>query len=165
MYNSPLQLGYKTKLNFFEHLHNNPPWGEQFHLHMGGYRQGRPSWMDANFFPVQDRLIEGFEESEDAALLVDLGGSFGHDLTEFTKKFPDVTGRLILQDLPVVIDQIHTLDEKIEKMKHDFFTEQPIKGKSLFTRETQGLCIQDMKLTLPRSPSLLHALGPPRLER
>ncbi|KAH6884397.1 S-adenosyl-L-methionine-dependent methyltransferase [Thelonectria olida] len=128
VYNAPLQLGYKTKLNFFEHLHNNPPWGEQFHLHMGGYRQGRPSWMDAGFFPVEDRLIKGFEATEDAAFLVDLGGSFGHDLTEFNTKFPDVSGRLILQDLPVVIDQIQTLDEKIEKMKYDFFTPQPIKG-------------------------------------
>ncbi|KAH7122174.1 S-adenosyl-L-methionine-dependent methyltransferase [Dactylonectria estremocensis] len=117
-----------TDLNFFEHLHNNPPYGQQFHHHMGGYRQGRPSWMDAGFFPVQEKLIKGFEEAEDAALLVDVGGSFGHDLAEFRAKFPDAPGRLVLQDLPVVIEKIHELDDNIEREAYDFFTEQPIKG-------------------------------------
>ncbi|KAF5007641.1 hypothetical protein FDECE_6027 [Fusarium decemcellulare] len=126
--NSPLQLGYNTQKTFFEHLHTNPPYGQMFHLHMGGYRQGRPSWMDADFFPVQENLFSGFEQSDDAALLVDIGGSFGHDIGEFNRKFPDAPGRLILQDLPVVIDQITKLDKKIERTKYDFFTEQPVKG-------------------------------------
>ncbi|RGP70195.1 hypothetical protein FSPOR_4095 [Fusarium sporotrichioides] len=126
--NAPLQYGYNTDKTFFEHLHTNPPYGQLFHLHMGGYRQGRPSWMDDGFFPVRERLINGFEETEDATLLVDIGGSFGHDIEEFHRKFPNAPGRLVLQDLPVVIDQITTLEDKIERMKYDFFTEQPIKG-------------------------------------
>ncbi|KAF5681383.1 O-methyltransferase B [Fusarium denticulatum] len=77
------------------------------------------SWKDAT---------DGFEKSNDSALLVDIGGSFGHDIGEFCRKFPDALGRLILQDLPVVIDQITSLDNKIERMKYDFYTEQPIKG-------------------------------------
>lgn len=126
--NSPLQHGYKTEKTFFEHLHTNPPYGQMFHLHMGGYRQGRPSWMDTGFFPVQEKLIDSLEQSKDAVLLVDIGGSFGHDIGEFHRKFPDAPGQLILQDLPVVIDQVTTLDSKIQRMKYDFFTEQPIKG-------------------------------------
>jgi hypothetical protein len=85
--------------------------------------------MDPGFFPVQEKLIDGFEKSVDSALLVDIGGSFGHDIGEFCRKFPDAPGRLILQDLPVVIDQINSLDNKIERMKYDFYTEQPVKGK------------------------------------
>lgn len=84
--------------------------------------------MDTDFFPVQEKLLNGFDQSEDATLLVDIGGSFGHDIGEFRRKFPDAPGRLVLQDLPVVIDQITKLDEKIERTKYDFFTEQPIKG-------------------------------------
>lgn len=80
------------------------------------------------FFPVQERLINGFEEAEDAALLVDVGGSFGHNLAEFRAKFLDAPGRLVLQDQPVVIEQIHELDDKIEGEAYDFFTKQPIKG-------------------------------------
>jgi hypothetical protein len=41
----PFQAAYKTDLNFFQYCQANPPWGEYFNHHMGGYRQGRPSWM------------------------------------------------------------------------------------------------------------------------
>lgn len=102
-----------------------------FSLHMGGYRQGRPSWMDKGFFPVQERLIEGFDNSEDAAMLVDIGGNVGHDIDEFRRKWSSAPGRLINQDLPEVIAQIKDLDPKIEKMAYNFHQEQPIKGRKV----------------------------------
>jgi hypothetical protein len=46
------------------------------------------------------------------------------------RKYNDAPGRLVLQDLPVVIDAIKDLDPKIERMNHDFHTEQPVKGTS-----------------------------------
>jgi len=125
----PYQLAFNTKLNFFEYLQANPPYGAQFNYHMGGYHQGRPSWMDEGFFPVKEKLVEGFDkDAEGAALLVDVGGSVGHDLEEFRRKHPDAPGRLVLQDLPLVISQIEKLDDGIEPMSYDFYTEQPVKG-------------------------------------
>jgi hypothetical protein len=116
-------------MNFFEHLQSKPPHGELFNYHMGGYRQGRPSWMDPGFYPVQERLVEGFDSSNgEAALLVDIGGSIGHDLDEFHNKFPEAPGRLVLQDLPKVIGQITELNPKIERQSYDFHEEQPVKG-------------------------------------
>jgi hypothetical protein len=116
-------------MNFFEHLQSKPPHGELFNYHMGGYRQGRPSWMDPGFYPVQERLVEGFDSSNsEAALLVDIGGSIGHDLDEFHNKFPEAPGRLVLQDLPRVIGQITELNPKIERQSYDFHEEQPVKG-------------------------------------
>ena len=118
---------HNTELNFFEHLQANPPQGQRFNHHMGGYSLGRPSWHE--FYPVEKNLIEGFNKTEDnAALIVDIGGSVGHDLDEFRRKFPNAGGRLVLQDLPVVIGQIGELDAKIERMPYDFFEEQPVKG-------------------------------------
>ncbi|KAL3292617.1 O-methyltransferase B [Colletotrichum asianum] len=93
----------------------------------GAYRQGRPSWMDEGFYPVKERLLDGFDNSGDGVLLVDVGGSFGHDIDEFRRKYPKAPGRLVVQDLPGVINQIDKLDHKIERMGHDFFDEQPIK--------------------------------------
>lgn len=121
------QLAYNTELNFFQWLQANGH-GMQFAHHMGGYRQGRPSWMDDGFFPVKENLINGFDNQDGSALLVDIGGSIGHDLDEFRRKHPDAPGRLILQDLPKVIDQIKELDSRIERLPYDFYTEQPIKG-------------------------------------
>ncbi|OLN83353.1 Demethylsterigmatocystin 6-O-methyltransferase 3 [Colletotrichum chlorophyti] len=128
VFNSPLQYGYNTKLDCFSHFAANPPYDLQFAQHMGAYRQGRPSWMDEGVFPVKKRLIDGFDQAGSGVLLVDIGGSFGHDIDEFRRKHPHAPGRLIVQDLPSVIDQIEKLDEKIERMGHDFFNEQPIKG-------------------------------------
>lgn len=45
-------------------------------------------------------------------------------------KHPDASGRLVLQDLPPVIDSIENLHHDVERMKYDFHTEQPIKGQS-----------------------------------
>lgn len=88
--------------------------------------------MDSGFFPVQERLIEGAEKTDDAAFLVDIGGSLGHDLEELHRKHPQVPGRLILQDLQSVLVQIQNLDPKIERMAYDFYTENPIKGSRAY---------------------------------
>ncbi|KAF9696734.1 hypothetical protein EKO04_005172 [Ascochyta lentis] len=124
----PYQYAFDTKLNMFEYMHAHPPLGEQFNYHMSGYRQGRPSWMDHNFYPVEQRLINGIDTSSDAVLLVDVGGGLGHDLEEFRAKHPHAPGRLVLQDLPAVIKSIQKLDHKIECMEHDFHAEQPLKA-------------------------------------
>ena len=126
--NSPYQYAYNTKLNFFEYLQANPPFGPQFNHHMGGYSQGRPKWMNDDFFPVKQRLIKGAKSEQDEVFLVDIGGSIGHDLAEFSRKHTNAPGRLVLQDLPVVLGQIQSLDDKIERMAYDFYTEQPLKG-------------------------------------
>ncbi|KAL0931848.1 Demethylsterigmatocystin 6-O-methyltransferase 8 [Colletotrichum truncatum] len=113
--------------NFFEHVQKNYPDGE-FQNFMAGYRQGRASWMDPDFFPVADRLIQGADTSPDSAFIVDIGGGIGQDLDEFCRKRPEAPGRHILQDLPHVISQVQNLDPKIETMNYNFHNEQPVKG-------------------------------------
>lgn len=125
----PLQYGYKTDLDCFSWFQANPPYSKQFNEHMGAYRQGRPHWMDEGFYPVRERLLDGFDaQAGGGVLLTDVGGSFGHDLEEFHRKFPAAPGRLVLQDLPAVIGDITRLDARIERLAHDFFAEQPLRG-------------------------------------
>lgn len=116
---------------------------------MGGYRRGRRSWWEERFFnPVRERVlvdgagldgVEGEEEEdgEGKVLLVDVGGSFGHDIREFAAAFGDVAGmgrgrgRLVLEDLPEVVGQIREEalgvgsgdgeEVRIERMGCDFF--------------------------------------------
>lgn len=138
------QSAFKTGKNMFEHLTMHPPLGQQFNHHMGGYRLGRRSWMDSAAYPVQERLIQGMSVSPDTTILVDIGGSLGHDLREFayvggpssnaftntrpSSKYPHEPGLLILQDLPEVINAIESLHPRIQSMEYDFFTEQPVKA-------------------------------------
>lgn len=97
---------------------------------MSVYSLGRPSWMDAGFYPVRD-LVDTTSITDDDVLLVDMGGNIGHDLAEFKSKCPDLPGRLILQDLPAVVTHANGLQEAIEVMPHDLFTQQPVQGISL----------------------------------
>lgn len=126
--NCAFQIGYRTPLSFFEHLGAIPEIGGQFNSHMGAYRQGRPSWMDKGFFPVQENLINGAQTRDDSVFLVDVGGSWGHDVDEFRRKWPQAPGRAIVQDQPHVIEDAAPQDKSIELTVHDFFTEQPVKG-------------------------------------
>lgn len=140
----PYQYAFRTTNNLFENHQARPPYGEQFNLHMGGYHQGRPSWMDEGFYPIKENLVQGFDDSEGSAMLVDIGGSVGHDMEELYSKHPDLPGRLISQDLPIVIGQIKKLDKRIEPMAYDFTTEQPVKGKQ---RRTYIRVFREHKLT------------------
>jgi hypothetical protein len=64
--------------------------------------------------------------------LVDMGGADGSVLLQIRDKYPQLTGEFILQDLPDVIEKgKDKLDKRVKSMPHDFFSEQPIKGKTL----------------------------------
>lgn len=81
--------------------------------------------------------LDGFRSTEVDALLVDVAGGRGWDLTAFLEKHHDAPGRLILQDLPHVLDGIQ-LDDRIEKQAFDLFRRQSVQGK--FLSEGKGVC-------------------------
>ncbi|KAE8312558.1 S-adenosyl-L-methionine-dependent methyltransferase [Aspergillus transmontanensis] len=95
-----------------------------FNSYMSSRRQGKPSWFDV--YPVE-RLTHGALEHDDAVFLVDVGGNQGHDLIRFREKYPDVTGRLVLQDLPKVVASAPA-GEQVEAMAYSFLDPQPVKG-------------------------------------
>ena len=91
------------------------------------HRDGRPNFTD--FFPADRQLADGFHQSdEDAVMFVDVGGGKGHETLELRRKFPNLPGRMIVQDRPEVIREI-TDKEGMEVMEHNFFNLQPVKGK------------------------------------
>lgn len=96
---------------------------------MVGYFTGRPAWMDEGFYPVEEHLLKGFDANDkDAVLFVDIAGGVGHYTEQFRSRFPNTSGRLVLQDLPGVIQSSGDLHPRIEKIEYDFLTEQPVKG-------------------------------------
>lgn len=86
----------------------------------GGHRMG---WLD--FYPTEQLI----DKKTDTPILVDVGGNVGHDLEKFLAKHPGTASRLVLEDLPEVIERA-TCDKKIKRVKHNFFDPQPIKGKT-----------------------------------
>jgi len=124
-----VQYANQTKYNVFEYLQSHPSLFQDFNLFMGNTMGAREYWHE--WYDVENRLLSGFNSSHNPNLLVDVGGGKGHDIMAFRSTFSHHSGRLILQDLPQVLDSIpeRDIDPNILKVAYDFFDEQPIKGK------------------------------------
>ena len=94
---------------------------------MTGVRAARLSWLE--WFPVQQEILDEITDDGETPFILDVGGGRGHDLEAFRERFPTTTNRLILQDLPNVIQGNDALDG-IQQMEYDLFNPQPVHGKS-----------------------------------
>ena len=70
---------------------------------------------------------------EDGIVLVDVGGAKGSTIQEIRRAYPELQGKVVLQDLQSVIDDGTLPDLGAEIMPYDFFKqEQPVKGASAY---------------------------------
>ncbi|KAF2968706.1 hypothetical protein GQX73_g4913 [Xylaria multiplex] len=95
-----------------------------------GDRGSRPSWV--TWFPVREKLFSGLKVEEGGPLLVDVAGGRGHDISEFEKQFPDVSGRLVLQDQQFVLDSAISLSTRVEKHVIDFWKDVPVRDSRIY---------------------------------
>ena len=130
-FDGPFQYAMGTKSHYFEWLNSHPRDQIAFNTVMGISRMDRgEEWFE--FYPVEERL----RVAGDEPLLIDVGGGLGHDLIALKAKFPNVPGKLVVQDLPIVIDHVKDLPPGIEAMKHDFFSPQPVKDAKAYYLRT-----------------------------
>ncbi|ETS77264.1 hypothetical protein PFICI_11138 [Pestalotiopsis fici W106-1] len=110
--------------NYFEFIASSPQRSLDFANAMDYHGRGNISqWTEVY---DTDNIIKGADP--DRPLVVDVGGSKGHDLEKFHQRHPNIPiGSLALQDLPKVLDGL-TVDPTISIHPYDFFTPQPIKG-------------------------------------
>ncbi|KAK8069621.1 S-adenosyl-L-methionine-dependent methyltransferase [Apiospora phragmitis] len=116
--------GYKGDV--WQYHTDNPREGASFNRGLGGKMAHQASWV--NIVPLTP-LLDGADESQ--PLLVDVGGNIGHDLDKFRAVYPDKDALLYLQDTAAVIKSTKCPDT-VNKMVHDFFQPQPIKGRVTF---------------------------------
>lgn len=118
-----------TRLHYFDWLKSRPRHEAAFKSVMSIPQvKGSEEWFD--FYPVEDKLrVVGSQ-----ILLVDIGGALGHNLVAFHERFPNLPGRLVVQDL--VLDGAEKLPYGIEAIKYDFFTQQPIKDAKVYYLRT-----------------------------
>lgn len=109
---------------FFDLLLQRPTEAASFALFMNAV--GEHGSLLYNVYPVHDRLIEGFDQSISDVMLVDVGGGWGQKSVAIKKEFPQLPGRIIVQDLPHIIASAPKTD-MCELTAHDFFQPQPIK--------------------------------------
>lgn len=115
----------------FEWLANNPKYQHAFNVVMTMAIRGEiQKWFEV--FPTMEKLC--VDSGSDVAL-VDIGGGVGHDLIALKSAYPELRGKLVLEDLPVVISSVKDLPSGIEALPYDMFKPQPVKSaKAYFLR-------------------------------
>lgn len=101
---------------------------------MASRREPELSWLSV--YPVQERLGDDGDGCRPSRpLYVNIGGGIGHQCAQFRERYPDVPGRVVLQDLPHSIAAALPTPG-VENMAHDFFEPQPVEGdfKSRYIR-------------------------------
>lgn len=66
-------------------------------------------------------------ETSERPFLVDVGGGYGHQCVQLREKYPNLRGRLVLQDLPETVNKLQPIDG-VKIMVQDFFEKQAIEG-------------------------------------
>lgn len=121
-----------TNLHYFDYIATKPKLQKAFNTVMTiSHRRRGQQWF--TFYPVEKKLVV---QLPTAPLLVDVGGGLGDDLIAFKQNYPTLPGRLIVQDLPIVIKNAKDIPPGIEAMGHDFFSRQPIIGAKAYYLRT-----------------------------
>ncbi|RYP09610.1 hypothetical protein DL764_001152 [Monosporascus ibericus] len=123
-------MGHHTDLHPFMWSHSRPEILGLFLPWMNIQREGRPTFFDV--LDVERELVQPQGSTSSTPLFVDIGGAMGAQCIAFRKRYPGLVGRVILQDLPQVVDQVKASPlpgfEKIEAEAYDFFTPETVKG-------------------------------------
>ena len=101
----------------------HPKAGEYFNQYMEHRRKDQAICWDV--YPLEQETKQ--DSVGDSVILIDIGGNMGHQCAEFKRHFPNVKGRIVLQDLPGPISMALSI-EGVENQVYDMFTPQPIKG-------------------------------------
>lgn len=121
------------KSDFFSFLGGNPTAADAFNKTMTVVAGSKVPWVD--LYPTAD-LVSDAKAYPNKILLVDVAGGVGHDLEQFRAKHPEVTGRLVLQDLPKVVDSAR-VTAPVQKQGIDMLEgPNPVKGARAYYLKT-----------------------------
>lgn len=121
---SPWQAGYNTDQHPFVWLQSHPEHFQLFMTWVHVSREGLPVWTDV--FPFEEEIAKN--STDDTVIFVDIGSALGHISIGLREKYPDLPGKVVIQDQQHVISAVQP-SHGIEPMVYDFFTPQPIKGE------------------------------------
>lgn len=134
---APTNAGYGHKGTWFDllALPGNERYQAAFNTTMTLQRSSADaSWTNSGY-PALERLKNN---DEGRVVFADIGGGVGHQLVKFSAQFPELKGKLLLEDLPSVVDTATSLPGHVVKVGHSFFTPQPdqVKGAKAYYMRT-----------------------------
>ncbi len=118
----------KLGWTFWEVLNSHPKRVEAFARGLSLFDAIHPN---IGIYPFEEHHEAG--NSPDRTLAVDIGGGRGLAMLDLRRGCPTLQGRLVLQDRREVLDAIASEDlPGVEKMQHNFFDPQPVKGAQIY---------------------------------
>ena len=122
----PWFIGHRTTLNPFVWLQSHPDVVQHFLPWMASQREGLADFLSGLDFKKE--LLD-IATDKSAPAFVDIGGATGHQCVLLKNRYPELAGRIVLQDQPFIIDQVNANPiPGIKAQAYDFFTPQPVKG-------------------------------------
>ena len=146
---SAFQYGHRTELGLWEYLKEDSERTKVFNSGMRSLATISDSSKSAGAYPFDEELAKESVTDTDV-LVVDVGGGRGQALESIKATFPQLKGRMILQDVQEVIDDARAggLGGNIEPQVASFFDSQQVKGKQV------GTAAHDSRLIATKSPAL-----------
>jgi len=129
---SLFQYANQTPLSFYQALAANPTIRAGFDIQMAKHIASERSRYASGFASLWDfeGRISPLIRGEDDVAIVDVGGSKGHVLEDVKRFCPGLKGRMVLEEVPSIVEAMQPLSG-IEIIAYDFLTgEQPVKGES-----------------------------------
>jgi len=121
-----LQKVHKTDLPAFTWYQQQESF-KYFQQYLMISREGQPDWLSS--FPMKQEIRSWSNAGPEKVLFVDIGGGFGHQCIGLRAKYPELPGRVILQDIPQTLEHVQP-SPGVEVMAQDFWQPQAIKGMS-----------------------------------
>ncbi|KAI0551864.1 S-adenosyl-L-methionine-dependent methyltransferase [Xylaria curta] len=124
--NSAFQKAFSTDLPAFAWLPTQPERFAPLQQVMTVQGASGVPWFSVFPFEKELGIFTG------AHAFVDIGGGFGHQSLALLKAFPELHGKIVLEDLPQTFEQLPFQLDGIEPKPHDFFDAQPVKGARFY---------------------------------
>ncbi len=96
--NAAFHKAHHVNSHFIPFLATEPDFQRSFQVYMSGFDEGRTIWTD--FSPVEEQIGRGARHDSEAIVFVDIGGGMGHEGLALKKRYPNLPGRFVNQDLP-----------------------------------------------------------------
>ncbi|CAG8953111.1 hypothetical protein HYFRA_00003308 [Hymenoscyphus fraxineus] len=122
---TPFNKAFNTELPAFVWFPSQPERFAHFQKVMTVQRAGAPIFISTFQFKKELGNFQG------KTVLVDVGGGFGHQAMAVLEAFPELSGKLILQDLPQTLEHVPAIDG-IQVMPHNFFEPQVVQGAKFY---------------------------------
>ncbi|CAG9950381.1 unnamed protein product, partial [Clonostachys rosea f. rosea IK726] len=120
------KLAFNTDLNAYAWFGQNPTQLNHFNTYMALRRNPDSTWLSV--YPVAEEAAAWPSEKP---LYVNIGGGVGHQCAQFREKYPDLPGRIVLQDLPHSVAQALPTPG-VENMAHNILEPQPVVGAKFY---------------------------------